>query len=286
MRRHLLVMTFALSSACGPANGEWVEPEACAETTLAAPWQEGLGEAPDATRFAFEVAGEDSLAFVSEPAVSEDGALALTVRGGEVTNGGNRAEISANDSDPVCQEAWTSWRFMIPADFQDAAPEDLRWQVIAQWHDQPDTSRGESWEGYPNNSPMISLNYGVYDAIYDSELSAAGLPDTLTPGDPFVVMNYGVAGDLSPVGAAAITKGEWHEVVAHTSFALDASGFAGVWIDGEPLPHGGGGYARGRNMYNRAPAYLKLGIYRNPEIRTTNSIHLDEWRRAGSREEL
>lgn len=143
---HALVgVCLVVVSGCG--SGSTVEPvasRACAQVLEAPSWRASMVfEQFDRARFGFDVASEQDVAFVDEPAVGPDDAVALTVRGGTKTNGGNRAELSVFDSDPLCQESWTRWHFMIPSDFEDADPEALRWQIIAQWHDQPDTTRGE-----------------------------------------------------------------------------------------------------------------------------------------------
>lgn len=275
--------------ACGPALAEPVSSQRCAETTRAQDSYASLAMVVKGDAFGLEVGSPQDAAFVEAPAFGADAALALTVRGGSVTNGGNRAEISFNDSDPLCQEAWTRWRFMIPEDFVDPDPDALRWHIIAQWHDQPDVTRGESWETYPGNSPMIMVSYGVYEEQYAEALKEAGIPDAFSPGQPVVTLSYGVGSDSRPVGALPVEKGAWLTFTTHTQTSLGDDGFAAVWVDGRPLANGRearDAYARGRNMYNRAPAYLKLGLYRNPELLDINTVYLDEFERAGERDAL
>lgn len=271
---------------CGPAAVEPLPSEPCAATTSAPAYASSLAAPPEDDALGIEVAAASDLAFVSEPAFGADQAIALTIRGGTTVHSGNRAEITVHDSDPLCQESWTRWHMMLPEDFVDPDPDALRWHIVAQWHDQPDTSRGESWETYPGNSPMIIVSYGIYDPRYAQALEEAGIPNVFSPGQPLLTLSYGVGEGSRTVGAVPVEKGTWWTLEAHTLMSLGEDGFAGVWVDGRPLANSReaeGGYVRGRNMFNRAPAYLKLGLYRNPELTDTNTLYLDELERGADR---
>ena len=39
-------------------------------------------------------------------------------------------------------------------------------------------------------------------------------------------------------------------------------------------------------MYNAAPLYLKLGLYRNKEVTATGTVYFDDLRRGGTQTEL
>jgi hypothetical protein len=88
---------------------------------------------------------------------------------------GNRGELSVDlpfiQGDTIRYE----WQFMLPAEFTSDAPRN-RWWLIAQWHDQPDRVRGESWEGHPERSPSIALSIRKFPVSY------RGLsPQNITP---------------------------------------------------------------------------------------------------------
>ncbi len=288
MKRLILFGCLSFSACDDGASVEYPKDEVChasSQRPSELRWSFDSLESAQ-PHFGFEVAGRDNFRFVSQPAQGTDQALQLTVRGDQVINKGNRAEVSFTDSDPLCQQAWTRWHFMIPTDFVDAPADQLRWQIIAQWHDQPDTSLGQSWENYPGNSPMLALSYGTYAAEHQKKLDEVGIEIVFQPGDPIVTLIYGVGDASKLVGVARLSKGQWYEVTAHTYFSLGEDGFAGFWLNGEALVNSADGYARGRNMFNRAPAYLKMGIYRNPELKDDNSIYLDEFSRTARKEEL
>ncbi len=174
-----------------------------------------------------------------------------TYRGQPLKNGGVRAEISIDypfqDGDTVRY----SWRMMLPADFVSDAPAN-RWWLVAQWHDQPDRTRGETWSGYPAHSPSVGLGYG----------QLAG-QDTLS-------LLYG-APDPGPGGLIPISRGAWHAISVEITWSTGARGKVRVFIDGSKTP---AREASGRNMYNTFQHYMKLGMYRQPDIRGDTWIYI------------
>ena len=83
-----------------------------------------------------------------------------------------------------------------------------------------------------------------------------------------------------------VTKGTWTEILFHIGWSPGDDAFVSLWVNGEPIVArindtdlvltDGEAKAFGPNMYNQAPHYLKLGIYRNPNFTSTNSVYFDD----------
>lgn len=159
-------------------------------------------------------------------------------------NGGVRAEISVDYPFREGDTVRYSWRMKLPDDFPADVPGN-RWWLVAQWHDQPDRSRGETWDGYPGHSPSVGLGYGRID------------------GKDQLSMLYG-APNPGPAGLIPINRGVWHTVRVDITWSRGANGRAQVFLDGSPTPVR---ESRGPNMYNNFQHYMKLGMYRHPDIR-------------------
>lgn len=199
------------------------------------------------------------LQVVSNPTRRGSGAFKCTVHPGDVAAGKNRAEIFLHNNDPLNSEAWYRWSVMIPTDYVDRAGSDS-FQIIGQFHDQPDTSRGQTWDNYPHHPPMIAMHYGA-----DKTGSGFGLVYGAEPNHKRVAMKY-------------IEKGRWYDVKMHIRWSQSNDGFLECWLNGEPwTPFNGKDHkVYGANMYNNAPAYLKLGLYRGSGFTTANTVYYDE----------
>jgi len=159
-------------------------------------------------------------------------------------NGGVRAEISVDFPFREGDTVRYAWRMKLPADFSADAPAN-RWWLMAQWHDQPNRDRGETWEGYPGHSPSVALGYGQID------------------GQDKLSLLYG-APDPVPSGLIALRRGVWQTVAVEITWSRGESGRVRVFLDDAQTPVR---EARGRNMYNDFQQYMKLGQYRHPDIR-------------------
>jgi hypothetical protein len=159
-------------------------------------------------------------------------------------NGGVRAEVSVDYPYREGDTVRYNWRLMLPTDFPSDAPTN-RWWLMAQWHDQPDRTRGETWAGYPRHSPSVGLGYGQING--QDELS----------------LLYG-APDPAPAGLIPISRGVWHALSVEITWSRGANGRAKVFLDGGKTPVR---EASGPNMYNGFQQYMKLGMYRHPDIR-------------------
>jgi hypothetical protein len=174
-----------------------------------------------------------------------------TYRGQALKNGGVRAEISIDYPFKEGDTVRYNWRMMLPVNFVSDAPAN-RWWLVAQWHDQPDRTRGETWSGYPAHSPSVGLGYG----------QLAG-QDTLS-------LLYG-APEPGPNGLIPISRGAWHAISVEITWSTGASGKVQVFVDGGKSPVR---EASGANMYNTFHHYMKLGMYRQPDIRGDTWIYI------------
>lgn len=202
-----------------------------------------------------DVATRDSLAVIDEGDSQHLGLRVFPAMPKQ--HGGIRAEVSVdfpfNDGDCVTYR----WRFMVAEDFVSDAPEN-RWWLIGQWHDQPNRASGESWEDFDSLSPPVSLSIGEVD----SQL--------------VVGLNYGLTTDgnvQQQVGPTPITKGTWHTIETRIHWTEGMSGQAEVFVDGSEVPVL---VASGPNMNNGYQHYLKVGMYRHPDIDTENWIYVDD----------
>lgn len=180
-------------------------------------------------------------------------------------NGGQsaRSEIQVSDSAPVDQELYYSWYLRIGAD----TVEDPDWQVVGQFHDQPDVNQGETWSTYPAHSPPLSYKYK------DRQLIVA-------------VYDWG-KGQVMDIASVALAKGEWHQIVTKVKWSEGNEGTVECWLDGKAVtaPNGQSRY-QGRNCFNSAGNYLKIGLYRSKDILTAATVYFDEIKIGSSPEEV
>jgi hypothetical protein len=201
-----------------------------------------------------EHAGLEVAALEQLKLADEGGRRCLGLRvfhGQPLKNGGVRAELAIDAPYRVGDMVEYSWSFLIPEDFTDDAPRN-RWWVLADWHDQPDRSRGESWDGFPARSAPIILGYGRVD------------------GQDLIGLSYG-SPDPLPVSAFPVQRGRWHALAVRVTWARDAGGRVAVRLDGEARPVAA---AAGPNMHNDFQHYAKIGMYRHPAIAGDDWIYL------------
>lgn len=215
-----------------------------------------------------EAAREDSIEVVRAPVRRGRWAAKFTVRPGDKVSNGARAEIIRDNLDRAGSQVWCSWSFFIPSDYADAEWKPRGWQCLGQWHDQPDRERGETWDNFPGHSPSIALYY------------------SFRKGVPAIEMWYGARQEQDIVATVPIAKGRWNDVLFHIFWSTRADGFAQAWLNGQPLAPGEDHTVRGANMWNHAPHYLKIGLYRDPEVATINSVYFDEVRIGHSRQQV
>ncbi len=168
-------------------------------------------------------------------------------------HGGIRAEVSVDYPFHQGDTVKYAWRFMVPKDFVSDAPKN-RWWIIGQWHDQPDESRGETWDEFVSRSPPVLISIGELE------------------GKLGVGIAYG-QDQSQKHGPIFIEPGKWHTITAIIRWSLKEDGKATFYLDDMTQPVA---VAEGPNMHNDYPHYLKLGMYRHPEIQTDNWIYIDD----------
>lgn len=220
-----------------------------------------------------EGAQADSIQIVTTPIRHGRYAAQFTVRPADWVHNGNRAELTWDNNDRPGSEGWYSWSFLIPSDYLDAEENSDLWQIMGQWHDQPDRNQGETWADFPKRNPPLAFVYGLQEGVPSLRLLRATYPK----GD-----------ERRIIATAPIDKGRWIDVVFHIGWSQQEDGFVEAWLDGQPLTLPGEDDHKvfGVNMWNAAPHYLKIGLYRNHEITTTNSVYFDEVRMGNSLEEV
>ncbi len=173
-------------------------------------------------------------------------AVAFTIYPGDYAQGGSRAELSWSALMPYGADIYLAYSLMLASNYLDSG----RWQILGQWHDQPDVLNGESWEHFPGNSPPVSLHYtnqtlGVSILYQDKENAQVPL------------MDY--------------TPGSWVDLTFHIKWSLGNDGYVEGWTNGskwfEKI------YAP--TLFNRMGNYFKIGIYRGPEADKTNTVYYD-----------
>lgn len=198
-----------------------------------------------------DVPSKDNIAVIGE---GPEAHLALGLLPGQSKlHGGIRAEVSVDfphrEGDTVRYE----WRFMVPTNFVSDAPKN-RWCLIGQWHDQPNRSKNESWDGFPSRSPPVLVGLGE------------------TNGSLAIGFAYGPKQSTN-LGPLPIRRGEWHRIAMVIHWSQGVSGTARLFLDDMAKP---ALVASGPNMHNAFQHYLKFGMYRHPDIATENWIHVDD----------
>ncbi|MBI3097251.1 MAG: heparin lyase I family protein [Planctomycetes bacterium] len=222
---------------------------------------------PRAPLWGGEAADISRLQIVSDPVRLGPGAIRFTVQPGDIAAKRNRAEIKLFDCGPVGREMWYAWSFLVPADYADT-PDHTLFQIMGQFHDMPDRARGETWENFPAHPPMVAVCYGVRD------------------GRPCIALQYGLEGAVRQMSLTPIGKGRWIDLLFRIHWSRGPDGYVEAWRDGRPFTplSGTDGRVFGPNMYNDAPAMLKIGLYREAGFTTTNSVYFDEVRVGPTRE--
>lgn len=216
---------------------------------------------PELRPFAgIEVPSEENIRVLSD-ATGESLEFRL-VPGQAKKNNGIRAEVSVDYPYKVGDVVRYQWEMHMPEDFKADDPRN-RWWVMGQWHDQPDRTKGESWAGFPGRSPPVSFNFVRKD---EKDFLS------LLVGSP----------RMKSFGLLPIRRGVWHTLSVIILWSQGPDGRVAVSLDGskEPVLT-----ATGPNMHNGYQHYLKLGMYRHPEIATENRLgirkvsieHLAAW---------
>ena len=213
----------------------------------------------------------DSIDIVTDPVREGNYALKITVHpedavaSGDLLHHKQRAELFRKNVYTVAgytlgeearegTEYWYSWSVLIPNDFP--TPDSDDWQVMGQWHDQPDP--GQPGTGY---GPPISVRFRV-ESTGPSFRVAYGRSDY---------------GETLQNLDTPVEKGKWIDLVFLIRFSQVSDGFLEVWKDGVPLQTADGATRiTGPNMYNAQPNSFRLGLYRGGNQTTTSVLYYDD----------
>ena len=206
----------------------------------------------------------------------------FTITPQSLINNGNRSELTFDQMIKSGDLTNYAYSIYIPTDYQDVPS--LRqqdgtpnWQVLGQWHDQPDECIGQTWDDIAGNSPPVAVYYNYLtksdqnylDLLAGSEIRNIHGFDETWDGVSTILLEY----DRQPVAIAKIQKGHWYRLAFQIKWSTDENGTIQAWINDEPFTSG---MVNGKNMHNNASHYFKFGLYRNPLIPYTNSIYYDD----------
>lgn len=165
-----------------------------------------------------------------------------------------RSEIQLKATAQEGHEIYYSWYFMIDSRYVESDD----WQIIGQFHDQPDPAIGETWNNYPAHSPPLSYQYRngqLVIAVYSFESNA-----------------------VMELVAVPINTGEWYQLTSRIYWSTEADGFMEFWLDGTQIEKSGVTRYTARNCFNKAGNYLKLGLYRSNTITSEGIVYYDNIR--------
>ena len=176
---------------------------------------------------------------------------------GDLVKGGTRSEVViVEDNNLKHRDAYYSWWLQLDKGY----PAIKKWQLFAQWHDQPDQENGMTWSTKPDTFPPISLrcqNLNLY----------------LQVNKPHV--NQWYVGPMIP-----IQPGSWVKLFFHIHWSAEDDGFIEPWMADQPLtPYNGTDHRLYvSTLYNSTGNFLKIGNYRHNQIEGATSVDVDDIR--------
>ncbi|MGK7397372.1 MAG: heparin lyase I family protein [Candidatus Cyclobacteriaceae bacterium M3_2C_046] len=230
---------------------------------------------------------DSDIIITDELSPGQNQAVKFTVTPESVVGKGNRAELTFDQQAVEGQESWYEWWFFLPDSYQDVALEDAagapNWQVIGQWHQQPDFARGETWDNYPDAGKSVPIAFNYYyfsqkDPSYQALLQdpqIAQLHGFNTGWDEVSAIGLSYGDPPVSIAIHQISKNTWYKLKVHIRWSEQKDGFIQAWIDEQEFTDG---RYFGLNMLNSQSHYFKFGLYRNPNIPYTNSIFYDDIR--------
>jgi polysaccharide lyase-like protein len=189
-------------------------------------------------------------------------AVRITLAPGDIAASKERAELKVGDKriervhGSQGGEMWYGWSLLIPTDYAD--PPGDQFQILAQWHQQPDRALpGERPKrmGPPPLTLHLVTDAGRHVLLLIGQASSTGAPRTL--------------------GARPIRLGTWIDLVFHIRWSTGRDGFVEAWLDGRPFT---GGKKYEPTLYSPVSNYLRLGLYRGKGVPTVNRVYYDEVR--------
>ncbi len=212
-------------------------------------------ETGDFRNWIMNTARPSSAVIVSDPVRDGNHAAKIKLAPGDISNGGNRAEIINYNFLPYKSEVYYAWSFMIPEDYQ----ENNLWQMLCQFHNVPNWIIGETWDNCTDRVPPVAMLY---------------MNDRISLWVNSIRYNEEMIADFPA------TKGVWINIVWHIKWSLDDDAFVEILKDGEYITpfNGTDNKFYRENLYNKVGNYLKIGLYRDNNITSTNTIYIDEFR--------
>lgn len=160
----------------------------------------------------------------------------------DVIYNGIRSEVAIDFPFTVGEEVIYNFEMFLSENF--TSDPKGRWSILAQWHDQPDPSKGEKWLNFPARSPLVY----IFDIIKDGEQRFG--------------IKYG--NDLVYI---PIELGKWNFFSFHFKWSPESDGLLKFKMNDIEYVF------RGANMHNNYQHYLKIGLYRHPSIVGSNYIY-------------
>lgn len=228
-----------------------------------------------------EVSSPEAITLVSTTSRRGGRAVEFRIDKGAVVNNGTRAELAWDPGDREGHQAHflfserlesSSWPDFDRLEDSQGRP---TWQIVAQFHDQPDCLLGESWDSFKGNSPPLMVQYfwlsrqdpKVVEAFSSGRAAqVVGLTDAVLER-PLLGLLVGL--ELRAV--VPIEKGRWVDQRLDVTWGLGANGVVRWSVNDQVIVR-----YEGRNMNNAAPHSFKAGLYRNPELAGPQVGQLDE----------
>ena len=228
-----------------------------------------------------ERANETDIEISNDTSYAGSKSVKFTVSPSSFINSGVRSELTFDPNIQEGNEIFWEYRVFIPVNYQDVylfdSSNKSNWQLMGQWHDQPDECIGQTWNTMPSQSPPIGIYYSFLSSVdpsYDSLMNEAienNIYGIDTTWDNVSILN--LVYNNESIAIKKINKGEWIHLKFRTRWSTNNGGFIQGWINDTPFTNG---LVYGKNMWNKASHYFKFGLYRNPTIPYTNSIYYDE----------
>lgn len=212
----------------------------------------------------FEFSDNDSI-ILAEPTInkSESSHAIFHVKKDQtLVNYGKRSELAINYLFSEGDTVEYSWSFMLPKDF--AIDTQNRWQIIGQWHDQPNKEIGETWNTYKGYNPPLSFQ------IKKNKNEPLKIYLTSVDVRPFIADPLNGKKIFTQYYVGDIILGKWYHIKVKVKWQNNDSGI--TWVD-----YDNSGYKQiyaGINMNNNYSHYLKLGLYRDPSIELDQFIYI------------
>lgn len=255
-------------------------------------FSENFDEFGGLRNFGFAFSGNPSVEIISEPFISSSPALKVTLdrNTDKITY---RTEVQpvklpepyfeSGSHAKIGKEYWYEFKTYLPKNWEfDDYPE-----IIAQWHNPPDSDLGEEWR-----SPALSLiiGSGTTGAGKNYLIETRSDAKQLTP--PKTTKHRYPYYKRYEVGKISLDLGRWVEWKFHIKWSFKTDGFIEIFKDGKKILNI---YHQPNTFNDRLGPYLKFGIYKwvwdinNPSYVppyniTTRTIYFDDLR-IGSKKE-